>query len=146
MAKNKKNKNESKKELKNTKKKSFGSNPFVWIILGVLLVFVIVMLVKKDGKVSSEIMSDELTMKYNSCFSYAQASLRAEFCKYTLVNGDLVNCRDSRIVTRLASEGIDVNLGSLNCRSVDIYSYRKDVCSGYSADTKIADSTCADYR
>lgn len=144
MAKNKKG--NSKKELKNGQNRSFGSNPFVWIILGVLLVFVIVMLVKKDGKVSSEIMADDLTMKYNSCFSYAQASLRSEFCKYSLVNGELVNCRDQRIISRLASEGIDTTLGSLNCRNVDIYSYRKDVCSGYSPETKIADTTCAEYQ
>lgn len=145
MAKNKKSKNSSKKEMSVSRKKSPGAKPLVWVVLGVLLVVVIVMLVNKDGKISEE-TSDEFYAKYAACFSYAQASLRSEFCRYTLVNGDLINCRDQRIIDRLSSEGIDTDIGSLNCRSVDIYSYRKDVCSGHSDNTKIADTICADYR
>lgn len=141
-----KQKSKSVKESKSNGKKSFGARPIVWIVLGVLFVLIICLLVKKDSNGSYEGVSDEFESFYDSCLSYAQASLRAEFCKYNLVNGDLVNCRDSRIVTRLASDGVDTTLGSLNCRSIDVYAYRKDVCSQYSSDTKIADVTCADYK
>lgn len=144
MAKNKTKTAKKEMKMKNSGKKSFGSKPVVWIVLGVLLVFVIVMLVKKDG--DSGYVSNELQALADNCVSYAKNNYRAEFCGYNLINGDLVNCRDSRILERLTSEGIDITLSSLNCRNIDIYTFRKDACLGLPVDTKIADKTCADYR
>lgn len=136
-------KTKNKVELKNNGKKSFGSKPVVWIVLGVLLVVVICLLVKKDG---TGYVSSELDMLANNCADYARNTYRAEFCQYNLVNGDLVNCRDSRILEILASEGIDTSISSLNCRSIDIYTFRKDACLSHPTTTKIANGTCADYQ
>ncbi len=145
MAKDKKT-SKAKKDLSKSAKKSFGSRPIVWIVLGLLLVVVVIMLVMKDEEISLDDPSDELDALSDACSSYAQSLSRTEFCKYRLINGDLINCRDSRVLEELASDGIDTNLGSLNCGSIDIYTFRKDACLGYSADTKIADTTCADYQ
>lgn len=145
MAKKVKKNNNKKSELKNSGRKSFGSKPVVWIVLGVLLVAVIFLLVKKDES-DSGYVSDELKVLATNCVDYARNAYRAEFCGYSLINGDLVNCRDSRILEILTSEGIDTSISSLNCRNIDIYTFRKDACLGYPVTTKIADVTCADYQ
>ncbi|MEK6894609.1 MAG: hypothetical protein AABX10_04050 [Nanoarchaeota archaeon] len=144
MVKNKKT-NKVKSELKNSGKKSFGSKPLVWVVLGVLLLVVIVMLVRKDGS-NSGYVSNELQALADNCVFYVKNVYRAEFCGYNLINGDLVNCRDSRIIDILTSQGIDTSFSSLNCRNIDIYTFRKDACLGLPVDTKIADKTCADYQ
>lgn len=141
-----KNKKQDKKEIKNNRgKKNFGAKPIVWIVLGVLLIVVICLLVKKDGR-NSGYVSNELQALSDNCFGYANSGSRAEFCGYNLINGDLVNCRDSRILDSLTEKGIDINLASLNCRNIDIYTFRQSACTGYSTDTKIADTTCASYQ
>lgn len=135
-------------EMKDKGKKTFGSKPIVWIVLGVLLIVVICLLVKKDGY-NSVYVSDELQELSDNCASYANAGSRADFCKYKLIDGELITCRDSRIIDKLSSEGIDTTIGSLNCKGIDIYSYRKDVCSSLAygkPETKIADSTCESYQ
>ncbi len=146
MAKNKKN---SKKEMVGKKTNSKNKfSPLILILLGVLVIVVIFMLAGKDKKMSG-ISSSELEILSDNCLAYANAASRADFCRYNLVDGELLNCRDSRVLEILASEGIDTTIGSLNCRSIDVYSYRKDVCSSLAygkPETRIADTTCADYQ
>lgn len=144
MARNK-GTNKVKKKLKNSGKKSFGSKPAVWIVLGVLLVVVIFLLVKKDGS-DSGYVSNDLQVLADNCEGYAVGGYRSDFCGYNLVNGDLINCRDARILEVLASKGVDTSIGSLNCRNIDIYTFRKDACLGFPVDTKIADTTCSSYQ
>lgn len=142
MAKSKKIKGKDKIRIKS---RSFGAKPVVWIVLGVLLVIVIYLLARKDGN-EVAYASNEIGILADNCAEYARNTYRSGFCQYNLVNGDLVNCRDSRILEILVSKGVDTSISSLNCRSIDIYTFRKDACLGYPANTKIADTTCADYQ
>lgn len=146
MAKKKSNKTNLKKS-----NKSFGSKHLVLIVVAVIIIgLIFVFSLDKDsdyaGNGDNTISLSEFS---ESCLSYAQGSFRAEFCNYMLVSGDLVNCRDSRVLDYLSSNGVDINLPVLNCRNVDNYSFRKTACELYSNgndDMVIADSTCAYYK
>lgn len=146
MVKNKKNSKNEMPGKKTSSKNKF--SPLILILLGVLVIVVIFMLAGKDKKMS-DISSSELEILSNNCLAYANAASRADFCRYNLIDGELLNCRDSRVLDFLESKGIDTTIGSLNCKGIDVYSYRKDVCSSLAygkPETRIADTTCADYQ
>ena len=86
----------------------------------------------------------ELQTLASACAVYAKGSLRIDFCSYNLVGKELVNCRDPRIIDSLESEGIDTKLPSLNCESIDIFSFKKDACERLAfgkPDTKMGNVT-----
>lgn len=89
----------------------------------------------------------ELQTLAKACVLYAQGSLRIDFCNYRLVGDEIINCRDSRIIDSLKTDGIDTDLNSLRC-DMDNFSFKQTACNTLAPNkpqTKIADSTCADF-
>jgi len=130
------------------KKKDFVFSPLIVIPIVLAVIVLLFFMLNNKGDVGDSSGDNDLEGFASACTSYARQSLRAEFCKYALVEEELINCGDSRISEFLIADGIDTTLPSLSCRSIDNYSFRKTACETLASGkptTKIAAGTCADY-
>jgi len=57
----------------------------------------------------------ELQQLAKACALYAQGGLSIDFCTYRLIGDEIVNCRDSRIISTLKADGVDYSSNSLGC-------------------------------
>jgi hypothetical protein len=84
----------------------------IWIILGLVVLVMLIIGFTKGFDFFFGLFDkgpSELQQIAKACAVYAQGGLTIDFCAYRLVGDEIVNCRDSRIIASLKTDGVKID-------------------------------------
>jgi len=90
----------------------------IWIILGLVVLVMLIIGFTKGFDFFFGLFDkgpSELQQIAKACAVYAQGGLTIDFCAYRLVGDEIVNCRDSRIMASLKTDGVKIDDSKFAC-------------------------------